>query len=125
MKKTGATRMDNRALVYKARELGRRFCCETEGSKHYKQGGIEPFDLMIAKGIAEDFAVGNMVKYAIRFKLTRNLEDLKKVSDYAHLLCGVEILKEGEGNAAEERKADNEIQDIGESKGQRSTNSNY
>lgn len=88
--------MDNRALVYKVREVGRNFCCSTEGSSHYKQGGIEPFDLMIAKGLAEDFAIGNMIKYAIRFKQTRNIEDLKKVSDYSHLLCGIEILKEVE-----------------------------
>jgi hypothetical protein len=34
-----------------------------------------------------------MIKYATRFKQTRNLDDLKKVSDYAHLLCGLELSK--------------------------------
>ena len=78
--------------VYEARHAGREYC-NTEGSEHYKEGGIEPLDLMIAKGIVEDFCIGNMSKYAFRFKKTRNLDDLKKVSDYAHILCGVELLK--------------------------------
>lgn len=79
--------------VYEARHKGREFCNKTEGSDHYKEGGIEPLDLMIAKGLVEDFCIGNMSKYAFRFKKTRNLEDLKKVSDYAHILCGVELDK--------------------------------
>jgi hypothetical protein len=78
--------------VYEARAKGRDFC-QTEGSEHYK-GGFEPFDLMIAKDIAEDFCIGSILKYAVRFKKTRNLNDLKKVSDYAHLLCGIELAKE-------------------------------
>lgn len=81
--------------IYKIRQKGREYC-QTEGSTHYKEGGLEPIDLIIAKDLAEDFCIGNMVKYAIRFKKTRNLEDLKKVSDYAHILCGVEINKQEE-----------------------------
>lgn len=80
--------------VYEARHKGREFCNQTEGSDHYKEGGVEPLDLMIAKGMAEDFCIGNMSKYAFRFKKTRNLEDLKKVSDYAQILCGVELEKQ-------------------------------
>lgn len=80
--------------VYEARKRGREYC-QTEGSDHYK-GGVEPLDLIIAKGLAEDFCIGNMVKYAIRFKRTRNCEDLKKVADYAHILCGVEREKHKE-----------------------------
>ena len=79
--------------VYEARHKGRKYCCDTEGSDHYKEGGVEPIDLMIAKDLIEDFAIGNMVKYAVRFKHTRNLVDLKKVSDYAHILCGIELDK--------------------------------
>lgn len=80
--------------VYEARSAGRDYC-NTEGSDHYK-GGIEPLDLMISLGIHEDFCIGNMLKYARRFKKTRNLDDLKKVSDYSHILCGVEIGKHNE-----------------------------
>ena len=80
--------------LYEARHLGRTYCCDTEGSEHYKEGGVEPLDLLIAKGLIEDFCIGNMVKYATRFKITRNLVDLRKVSDYAHILCGVELGKD-------------------------------
>jgi hypothetical protein len=79
--------------VYQARRIGVKYC-ETEGSDHYKEGSLEPIDLMISKGIFEDFAVGNMIKYATRFKKTRNPDDLKKVADYAHMLCGVELVKQ-------------------------------
>jgi hypothetical protein len=80
--------------VYQIRQIGRDYCL-TEGSEHYKnEGKVEPLDLMIDKGIAEDFCVCNMIKYAIRFKETRNTNDLKKVSDYAHILCGIELMKE-------------------------------
>jgi len=74
------------------RNLGRDYC-QTEGSSHYKEGGIEPIDLIISKGLIEDFCLANIIKYATRFKKTRNLEDLKKVSDYSHILCGVELSK--------------------------------
>jgi len=80
--------------VYEARHLGCTYCNDTEGSEHYKEGGVEPLDLLIAKGMIEDFCIGNMVKYATRFKITRNLVDLRKVSDYAHILCGVELDKQ-------------------------------
>ena len=92
--------------VYEARHAGREYCCKTEGSDHYKEGGVEPLDLMIAKGLAEDFCIGNMSKYAFRFKKTRNLEDLKKVSDYAHILCGVEL---GKINEAERANTDKPV----------------
>lgn len=75
--------------VYEARDLGRRFCNETQGSKHYKRGSIEPLDLAIAQGTVEDFALVSIQKYAYRFKETRNPVDLMKVADYAHILCGV------------------------------------
>lgn len=79
--------------VYEARHAGREYCNDTEGSDHYKNGGIEPMDLFIAKGTHEDFCIDNIVKYAMRFKVTRNCKDLRKVSDYAHILCGVELGK--------------------------------
>lgn len=85
----------NKSLIYSIRAKGRTYC-QTEGSAHYKDGDIEPLDLMLSKGIIEDFCIGNIVKYAIRFKKTRNLEDLKKVSDYAHILTGAELNKRGD-----------------------------
>jgi len=78
------------------RKLGREYC-QTEGSAHYvkirETKGIDAIEIAMANGIFEDFAITNMVKYALRFKHTRNLEDLKKVSDYSHILAGVELEK--------------------------------
>ncbi len=84
------TKMKN---VYEIRKLGRDYCNKTEGSAHYQEGGVEPIDLMIAMGkdTAEGFFIGNIIKYAKRFKKTRNVNDMMKVSDYAHLMCGLEI----------------------------------
>lgn len=78
--------------VYYYRELGRQYTV-TEGSDHYKREGIEPIEFSIANGRIEDFAVTNITKYAERFTKTRNPEDLKKVVDYANILCGIELDK--------------------------------
>ncbi len=74
--------------VYQARAAGRDYC-QTEGSKHYRQGHVEPLDLLISTGAAEDFCIGNIVKYATRFRKTQNVDDIKKAVDYAHILCGM------------------------------------
>lgn len=66
--------------------------CETDGSDHYK-GNLQPMDLIISEGFSEDFCISNIIKYSVRFKKTRNLDDLKKVVDYAHILCGSEVIK--------------------------------
>lgn len=79
--------------IYKIREAGREYCT-TEGSNHYKSSNvIEPMDLIIAKGLAEDFCLANIIKYASRFKKTQNLEDLRKISDYSHILCGTKLIE--------------------------------
>lgn len=84
--------MSKKASLYEIREAGRLYC-QTEGSSHYKMGGIEPLDLTISKGLGSGFCIGNIIKYAARFVETQNLEDIKKVSDYAHILCGIELNK--------------------------------
>lgn len=80
--------------IYYYRELGVDYC-KTKGSDHYKRGGIEPAEYAIANGRFENFAIVNINKYAERFTETRNPDDLKKVADYAHILCGIELDKEG------------------------------
>ena len=86
------------SLLDEARVRGRNFC-HTEGSIHYQASGkeenIEPMDLMIAKGLDEDFCLGSIIKYATRYKKTQNLEDLRKVSDYAQILVGSKLMKRG------------------------------
>ena len=81
--------------VYEARHKGREYCNNTEGSEHYKEGDIEPLDLAIAQGTAEGFCITNISKYAYRFRITRNCNDLRKASDYAQILCGLELTKSG------------------------------
>lgn len=77
--------------IYEIRKAGREYC-QTEGSAHYKaESKTEPIDLIIAKGFIEDFCLANIIKYAARFKQTQNLSDLKKISDYSHILCGVKL----------------------------------
>lgn len=77
--------------IYEIRKAGREYC-QTEGSEHYKAvDKLEPIDLIIAKGLAEDFCLANIIKYAARFKQTQRLEDLKKASDYAQILVGVKL----------------------------------
>jgi len=89
--------------IYEIRKMGREFC-QTEGSEHYKTvDKLEPIDLIIAKGLIEDFCLANIIKYASRFKATQNLDDLKKVSDYSHILCGCKIKQ---GNESDKLKCD-------------------
>jgi len=79
--------------IYEIRKAGREYC-QTEGSEHYKAvDKLEPIDLIIAKGLAEDFCLANIIKYASRFKQTQELKDLRKISDYSHILCGVNLQK--------------------------------
>ena len=80
--------------IYHFRERGRQYCV-TEGSEHYKGRGMEPAEYAIANGKFEDWATINIIKYVERFKDTRNPDDLKKVVEYAHILCGIELEKGG------------------------------
>lgn len=61
--------------------------------------GVEAMDLITSLGLQDGFCLGSMIKYSARFNQTRNLDDLKKVSDYAHILCGVEMAKQDKENA--------------------------
>lgn len=81
--------------IYAIRKAGKEFC-QTEGSDHYKcdTEAVEPIDLIIALGYGGGFCAGSIIKYAARFKKTQNLDDLKKVSDYAHILCGIKLQDE-------------------------------
>lgn len=76
--------------VYRARAAGREHC-KTQGSDHYIQPGLEAMDLIIACGYAEGFCLGAIIKYAVRYGETGNLNELKKIADMAHILCGVEL----------------------------------
>lgn len=99
--------MSKKPTVYEARHRGKAFC-NTEGSEHYKSkdDGVEPIDLMISIGVIEGFCLGNIIKYAARYKKTQDVKDLNKAIDYAHIICGVKLDEmegeEGEGDNGKE-----------------------
>ena len=81
--------------IHEVRQFGKEYC-QTQGAKHYRASLIDPIEFAIANNMAEDFFIINIIKYASRFKHTRCLEDLKKASDYAQILCGLELVREKE-----------------------------
>ena len=81
--------------VYEARTRGKEYC-RTEGSDHYIVPGVEPMDLIISLGYAEHFCLASIIKYAARYGETGNPEELKKIADYAHILCGVRLAEDGD-----------------------------
>lgn len=68
------------------REKGREKL-EIRGSEHYGDE-IQPVDLIANYGHLEGFCIGNIIKYASRFKNTRNPKDLSKIIDYTYILAG-------------------------------------
>ena len=50
---------------------------------HYNVGRIEVIDYLKDQGVAEDFCIGNVIKYISRYKHKNDpLEDLKKARWY-------------------------------------------
>jgi len=77
--------------VYQARAAGREYC-RTEGAAHYHQApGAEPLDLIISCDYSEGFCIGGAIKYAGRYRRTRDLDDLKKAVDLLQIYCGVRL----------------------------------
>ena len=60
---------------------------------HYNTGDIETIDYLESIGVAEDFCVGNVIKYLSRYKHKgKVLEDVKKAQWYVNRL--VKLLEE-------------------------------
>jgi hypothetical protein len=59
---------------------------------HYAKYKIEPIDFILGNNLP--FAVGNVIKYVLRYKDKNGLEDLKKAKTYIDLLIKHEY---GEG----------------------------
>jgi len=60
-----------------------------KGSKHYKTGHIEPIDLIKEGGMLQDFAIGNIIKYAFRNRRENGKPkrgDLEKIKHYCDML---------------------------------------
>lgn len=90
--KAEPAKFDKQSSIYDIRQAGREFC-QTEGSEHYKSSGKEPIERTIEAGYGEGFAAGNIEKYWERWKAKGNLEDLKKLADYVHILCGIKLME--------------------------------
>ena len=61
--------------------------------KHYNKGSIEVIDYLKDQGLAEDFCIGNVIKYVSRYKLKQKpLEDLQKAKWY--LEYAINLIKE-------------------------------
>ena len=58
-------------IIDEARQAGKEYC-QTEGSEHYieirEKEGIDAIEIAMVNGIFDDFAIVNIVKYALRFK---------------------------------------------------------
>lgn len=50
--------------------------------KHYNLGDIETIEYLESLGIAEDFCIGNVIKYVSRYKHKKGKEDLEKARWY-------------------------------------------
>ena len=59
---------------------------KSQGSEHYKTGGVEPIDLYRSGGMFKDFALCSIIKYAFRQRDNVNVRDLEKIIDYAQKL---------------------------------------
>lgn len=49
---------------------------------HYNVGNIETIDYLDSLGLAEDFCIGNAIKYLSRYKHKNGVEDLHKAQWY-------------------------------------------
>jgi hypothetical protein len=49
---------------------------------HYNVGDIETIDYLESLGIAEEFCIGNAIKYLSRYKHKNGIEDLEKAQWY-------------------------------------------
>jgi hypothetical protein len=62
---------------------------KSQGSEHYKTGGVEPIDLYMAGDMFQDFALCSIIKYAFRNRKEHgkiNCKDMDKIIDYAEKL---------------------------------------
>ncbi len=60
------------------------------GNEHYKSGEVEPIDLYKSGDMLQDFAIGNIIKYAFRNRRSTgkpiNPKDVEKIIHYAQML---------------------------------------
>ena len=84
----------NKLKITKLREIGfENLKSNLLTPKHYSNDeNIMPLDLILANGYLEEFCLGNIIKYASRFKTTQKINDLVKIIDYTLILYGYRLL---------------------------------
>jgi hypothetical protein len=68
------------------------------GGDHYKRHTIQPIDVMkeyLSEEAYEGFLNGNIIKYALRWRLKGGVEDLKKCQHYVAFLIKHMETKDG------------------------------
>ena len=74
---------------------------KNKGSLHYKTDGIEPIDLYKDGNMLQDFAIGNIIKYAYRNRRTNreqmDLKDIDKITHYTEILRAICLESYGKG----------------------------
>jgi len=70
---------------------------KSQGSQHYKTGGVEPVDLYLAGGMFKPFALCSIIKYAFRSREVDGevfVQNMRKIIDYAEkLIAAYEVPK--------------------------------
>jgi hypothetical protein len=69
---------------------------------HYNQGTMEVIEAIKGLGYAEDFCIGNIIKYVTRSKHKNGLEDLKKAQWYLNYLIEMQEEQQGSKESLEE-----------------------
>lgn len=70
--------------------------------RHHVHGGIETIDFIEAKGLHEDYYLGNVVKYVARHKLKGGIHDLEKAAWYLDRKIALAKRQEQEHNRTRE-----------------------
>lgn len=73
-------------MIDRAEAAAARGMTDGKVKGHYSNGGVEPIDLIRDAGYLEGFAVGNIIKYVVRFRKKDGLADLKKARTYLNWL---------------------------------------
>lgn len=81
------------ALAQFQKELERHIEATEKG--HYGGPGLQPKDLLESIGVAEDFYIGNAIKYVARYKRTHKAVDLLKAAHYVQLVFALNVSEGG------------------------------
>ena len=62
---------------------------DVKRQKHYEQFTVQPVDFIVS-ALGEEWLVGNVIKYVLRYPEKNGLEDLYKAKHYIEMLINVQ-----------------------------------